>query len=494
MRDGIGAYRFIRALGHGATASVFLAERPGSETKYAIKVFHPSLWNQPEFRKRAESELRFVQELDGPGILKVHEALFEADVTALVFDYVEGGDLERFQSRLPYVLPELSVIICCEILKALEYAHQKGIVHRDIKPSNVLVDLQKSQILIADFGLAKMKDAVSTTLTGAVMGSPDYMSPEQVRGETATVRSDLYSVGALLYFLVTGTRPFARSSALAVLDAVNRGVYEKPEKRNPKVSDSLSQLISRSLSLRAEDRFQTALEMRETFEAYLIALGLTPKNFNLSEWLKNPSDFVFSAMEQSASSLLESAKHFLAKREKSEALVALRHLSLIAPSASEFPSLMQLALQKPKSRKLWYASAALGLAFMLGAFALLRNEPHEIIEPTSSPAAQIVQTEPITTNSPSQMTQLSSNSAVKKKQLPQPTATASLARRPNGTVRFEVPSNVKVYWDGKLIPQQNRFMKVKVGTYSLKLLKNGSQPIESKIKVNEHEPVVIRAR
>ncbi|MGZ3688063.1 MAG: serine/threonine-protein kinase, partial [Bdellovibrionota bacterium] len=237
----LGDYRIDRLLGRGATAQVYLAFRRSDDFPVALKVFHPGLWDREDLKRRALSEVSTALALQHPNIVRIFEPHLDLDPPAMALEFVDGYSLEEFQGRLPYVLPEVSVLVVVEILKALEHAHAQNVVHRDLKPANIFVG-NDGRVLVGDFGLARMTDVSRLTLSGTLLGSPDYMSPEQARGEISTPKSDLFSAASILYFLITGTRPFSRSSALATLAAVNDAQPEAAPRRNPKISPALARI------------------------------------------------------------------------------------------------------------------------------------------------------------------------------------------------------------------------------------------------------------
>lgn len=279
----IPGYQIERPLGRGATAQVYSAVQLEDQCRVALKVFHPGLWDQADLRRRAINEFETSFFLKHPNIIQILGANWELDPPIVVLEYAEGGSLEEFQSRLPYVLPEIGVLILIEVLSALEFAHKNGVIHRDLKPANILIRLgQNAGILVSDFGLAKLRDVTQYTLSGTVLGSPDYMSPEQARGDVIEPRSDLFSAAAILYFLVTGTRPFSRHTPLATLAAVIEGQFEPPQRRNPKLGPELAALIQKGLLRELLGRSLENLNKRIREQFFLMKLGNFHWNFKQS--------------------------------------------------------------------------------------------------------------------------------------------------------------------------------------------------------------------
>jgi serine/threonine protein kinase len=338
---GYPGYKIERVLGRGATAQVFAATRNSDGLLVALKVFHPGLWDQADLRRRAKGEFKTVSSLDHPNILRVVEPLWENPNPAVALEFVDGTSLEEFQARLPYILPEVAVLILLEVLAALDYAHAQGVIHRDLKPANILIS-REGRVVVSDFGLAKMRDVSRLTLSGTVLGSPDYMSPEQARGEATTERSDLFAAAAVLYFLVTGTRPFSRRTPLATLAAVSEAQAEPASQRNPKLSPALARILSRGLSKNPGDRFASAAVFKQALQDYLAELGLnSPDLFTLPYWLQAPTDTSLEALKTIADQLVLNIEALVAEGAFDEATDRLSHLAQVAPESAALPRLMQ---------------------------------------------------------------------------------------------------------------------------------------------------------
>jgi eukaryotic-like serine/threonine-protein kinase len=170
----IDRYFLLEELGRGATAKVYLGKDENSGELVSIKVFHPEVLRHRGLTPRIQREISLSASLRHPNIVRLTQVLTHFDPPVLIMEYVDGDNLEFFQSRLPYVLPEVSVLIILQILEALEYAHQQGIVHRDLKPENVLIDRQ-GKVVVTDFGLAKWRESTALTESNFLVGSLEYM-------------------------------------------------------------------------------------------------------------------------------------------------------------------------------------------------------------------------------------------------------------------------------------------------------------------------------
>ena len=213
--EQIGKYRILGLLGQGAMGEVYKAYDPTLNRHVAIKTIAPGLVLDEQFKKRFQREAQSAALLSHRNIVTVYELGEESGVVYLVMELLGGSDLkEIIARRRPMSLGEKLVVVE-QICEGLAFAHDKGIVHRDLKPANVHV-LPGGTVKILDFGLARLS-ASDLTRTGTILGTPNYMSPEQVRGERADARSDLFSVGAVLYELLSGHKAFRSESAHSTL-------------------------------------------------------------------------------------------------------------------------------------------------------------------------------------------------------------------------------------------------------------------------------------
>jgi len=267
----VGRYELIEQLGRGSMGLVWLARDPNVGRRLALKVMAPldlvgGEKAREELRQRFLQEARAAGRLSHPGIVMVLDADTDPATGSpyIAMELVEGRSLERLldaSGRLPVVR---AVEMAAEVARALAYAHGEGVIHRDIKPGNILVS-DKGPLKVTDFGIAKLASQ-SLTLTGSVMGSPVYMSPEQVRGDAVDARSDLFSLGSVLYRAVTGALPFAGDSIATVTFKVvnidHRGVRDHVAE----MPASVEALIDRALAKDPEQRFQDGIEMASALE------------------------------------------------------------------------------------------------------------------------------------------------------------------------------------------------------------------------------------
>jgi tRNA A-37 threonylcarbamoyl transferase component Bud32 len=255
----LGPYRIIHQVGRGGMANVYKAYQPSVDRYVAIKVLPAQLAESKEFAKRFQQEARIIAMLEHPHILPVFDYGESDGIPYFVMRYLEAGTLkDKMESGRPLPLNEIDRIFT-QLADALSYAHTHGIVHRDLKPANALID-PHGNIFLTDFGIAKLLESASPRLTqtDAVMGTPAYISPEQAQGLPVDQRSDIYSLGIILYEMVTGVVPFVADTPLAVLFKHISDPLPLPSKVKPDIPESIEKVILKALAKDPQDRFATA--------------------------------------------------------------------------------------------------------------------------------------------------------------------------------------------------------------------------------------------
>ena len=257
----IGGYQILEQIGEGGMATVFKAYQPSLDRYVAVKILPRHLSQEPGFSKRFNREARAVAKLEHPHILPIYDSGMEEGLSYIVMRYIDAGTLKDLMEQ-PLSLKQISDLID-QIAAALDQAHEQGYVHRDVKPSNVLLD-RESWALLSDFGLAKMMEGSEhITATGVGVGTPAYMSPEQGRGDKVDHRTDVYSLGVVLYEMMTGQVPYHAETPMAV---VFKHIYEPlplPRDINPEIPETIERILLKALAKDPEDRYQSAGEMAE---------------------------------------------------------------------------------------------------------------------------------------------------------------------------------------------------------------------------------------
>jgi serine/threonine protein kinase len=264
--QNLGKYEVKKEISRGSMGIVYLGHDPYIDRPVAIKVALSESLNDPEsgdrYRKMFFNEAHTAGKLTHPNIISIYDAGVDADTCYIIMEFVAGGQTLKSYTRPDNLLPiEKVVEIVFKCAKALDYAHREGVVHRDIKPSNILVTKEKD-VKIGDFSIAHInKPDSTTTQAGGVMGSPKYMSPEQLNEEHVTNRTDLFSLGVVMYELLTGRHPFEAENFSRLVNLI---LHESPPSMRDfrsDVPDVLERIVRRALEKKADERYQMGLEL-----------------------------------------------------------------------------------------------------------------------------------------------------------------------------------------------------------------------------------------
>jgi eukaryotic-like serine/threonine-protein kinase len=259
----LGRYEIVKELGRGAMGTVYLGRDPKINREVAIKTMALSQEFEPdelqEVKERFFREAETAGRLTHPNIVTIFDAGEEHDLAYIAMEYLNGTDLAPFTKK-DKLLPTSAVLkITGKVAEALHYAHNQGVIHRDIKPANIML-LRNKTVKVTDFGIARIT-ASSKTKTGVVLGTPSYMSPEQLSGKHVDGRSDLFSMGVMLYELLTGTRPFRGDSMATLMFQIANEPHPDIREHNPDLPESVSKMIDRLLAKEQENRYDNGGEV-----------------------------------------------------------------------------------------------------------------------------------------------------------------------------------------------------------------------------------------
>ena len=259
MITQLGRYEILGELGQGAMGVVYKATDPLIDRVVAIKTINLGLAldEKEEYEGRFYQEAKAAGRLSHPNIVTIYDVGKSGDVAYIAMEFLHGRELRDILNR-DGILPVDQVLdIAAQVAQGLAYAHEHDIVHRDVKPSNIMVT-SDGHVKITDFGIARMASAAVRTQTGMVLGSPKYMSPEQVLGKPIDQRSDIFSLGVMLYEMLTGQAPFAGENVNAIMYQTLNSVTAPPTMLNPKVPEMANFIVAKALTKELEDRYQNA--------------------------------------------------------------------------------------------------------------------------------------------------------------------------------------------------------------------------------------------
>ncbi len=329
MHDGIrfGKYTLLRKIATGGMAEVYLAVQEGIagfEKPVAIKEILPHLANDPRFVEMFTTEARVAARLSHPNIVQIFDLGVEQGVHFLAMEYVFGESLARVRERLQHgkrrMPVDLALYVTQSLCLALHHAHgfsagatAQPVVHRDVSPHNILVSFDGA-VKLADFGVAKVKEAQSNTTAGVIKGKVSYMAPEQIRGERVDPRSDLFALGIVLYELVTGSLPFPGANIREVFDAVTGATPKRPSALVPCFPD-LENVILRCLEKDPDRRYQGAAEVLADLESVMRAHGLIANPLTFGRFVDSTLGGVTGGVEPSSQSVVSRILAYLDKRE-----------------------------------------------------------------------------------------------------------------------------------------------------------------------------------
>lgn len=304
--DCVGPYKVLSEVGRGGMGVVYKARDESLDRVVAVKVLAPEYANNATARKRFLREAKAVAAVVHEHVVTVHAVEERDAVPYLVMQFVAGISLEERLTRSGPLETKEILRIGMQAVSGLAAAHAQGIVHRDIKPANILLENGIERVKITDFGLARAVDDVRVTQSGVIAGTPLFMSPEQAEGKTVDGRSDLFSLGSVLYALSTGHAPFRASGTIAVMKRVVEDTPRPIREINPDIPDWLEAIISKLMAKRPEDRFPSAKEVTDLLErclAHVQQPGQVPRPAFVQAPATQPSEASARNMEQAATLL-----------------------------------------------------------------------------------------------------------------------------------------------------------------------------------------------
>lgn len=348
MISQLGRYEVLSELGQGAMGVVYKARDPLIDRIVAIKTINLSLAQEEieEYEGRFYQEARAAGRLNHPNIVTIYDVGKSGDIAYIAMEFLQGCEL-RDLLRENGVLPVDQVLdIVAQVAQGLAYAHEHEIVHRDIKPSNIMV-IRDGHVKITDFGIARMASSAVRTQTGMVLGSPKYMSPEQVLGKVIDQRSDIFSLGVMLYEMLTGESPFMGENVNAIMFQTLNSVPVAPSKLNSAVPDMLNFIVAKALAKAREDRYQNAQDFAMDLRACRDTLPRSRQPVDVSAGEKKKLDAIVVTGSLEAGDADENAMTTLGLSQafdSSEATMRLAALTTAPEEVDELAKTLKMAI------------------------------------------------------------------------------------------------------------------------------------------------------
>ncbi len=379
----IDKYEVLEEVGHGGMAVVYRGQDSVLEREVAVKVLHPHLADREESRQRLRREALAVAKLRHENILEIFDySGADAQESYIVTEFIHGPTLREWIDETLDPRPAIAALIVHRLCLALAHAHKGGIVHRDIKPENVMIRSEDGCVKLMDFGIAQILDNQKLTLTGQLIGSPAYMAPELISGRPLDQRTDLFSLGILLYQLATGELPFAGRNPHEVLNRIADGDYPAPSTICPLVDRDLEAIIAKALATSPDDRFQTVEAFGKALEQYLEEMGVAPASGELADYFRNPKSYVVELDERVSNALMKRAVAVARQGQSSRAIALLgRVLELDAGHKEARALLDRLRRQERRIRQLLVGAGSLALVGLVAAGVLLVPPDPESVTP-----------------------------------------------------------------------------------------------------------------
>ena len=380
MLRKLGKYEILDEIGHGGMATVYRAKDTRLDRLVAVKVMHPHLRAAPEARVRFAREAKSVAKLRHGNILEIYDSSEEDSEEAyIVTELLTGPTLKEFaESHLDHIPAEIAACFVIEIARALASAHGAGIVHRDVKPENVLLHEARCMKL-TDFGIAQMVGGQSFTATGQILGSPGHMAPEQVEGGDCDERTDVFSLGTVLYYLATGRLPFAGKNPHQVLKRIVDVDYPDPLRVRPSIGGRLRAIIVKSLARDPADRYQSARELESELCAFVAEADIDDPSAMLARYLPEPEKVAAELRAATIPRLTQRGKRRADQGDVPGALDDFNRVLALDEGNAQVLELIERIGRRSRQRTWLMAGGgilgAFGLAAM--AYALITNGPDD---------------------------------------------------------------------------------------------------------------------
>ena len=374
-------YELLERVGQGGMAIVYRGLDRSLQREVAVKVLHKHLAEHQEARDRFEREAHAVAKLRHENILEIFDYSGKAsDESYIVTEFIDGQTLKQFVTEHPPQFPEIGAMIVTQICRALAHAHAQGILHRDVKPENVMIRAD-GVVKLMDFGISQMIDTQRLTVTGQLLGSPAYMSPEHVEGKPLDFRTDVFAAGIVLYQLTVGKLPFEGKNPHEILKRIAECRFPDPRHISPRIGNELGKIILRAMAREPSARYRDMGEMLAALERYLDGSGLGGVKDELSRFFRAPAPYEMALEARLVDHLLRRARDCLAAGNQA---VALELLDRILAIDADNPQVAEILgkLGKRRRTRTWALVGLAAVAAGGGAWAL-----RETLSGGAAPAA-----------------------------------------------------------------------------------------------------------
>jgi serine/threonine-protein kinase len=391
----IDKYEVLQKVGEGGMATVYRGRHTTLGREVAIKVLHPHLSASERNRVRFAREARAIEHLDHEHVLRIYDySGTDARDCYIVTEFVDGVTLQQLVAQHRRLPGEVVSLIALELSDALGYAHDLSIIHRDLKPENVMVR-RDGVVKLMDFGIARFLDEVNLTVTGALVGTAAYMSPEQALERVLDSRSDLFSLGTLLFHTLTGQLPFSGNNPSIVLRNVIEGNRAEVLDLAPAVSGTLASLVDRLLATEPEDRPASCAEIREELLRSLAEINLDPASpeWSIRSWVIDPEGYEERLHAHLNAVLLDAGTRCLERKDHLGALRQFNRLLAIDEHNPEVLALVQsMHRDAPQQGNRWWGLAAMGGIAVAGLLTFALWPPPAV---EAEPGPTVVSADPI---------------------------------------------------------------------------------------------------
>jgi serine/threonine-protein kinase len=467
-------YKIVKKIGSGGMASVYEAIDTKLERKVAIKVLHPHLAQKPKNRMRFHREATLVAKLKHPNIVEIYDySGIESKESFIITELIDGFSLKEFLSQHPKIPPEIGAMIVLKVAEGINQAHSMDIIHRDIKPGNIMIR-RDGTIKITDFGIAQIKDTHQMTLTGEILGSPAHMSPEHIETKNLDKKSDIFSLGTLLYLVTTGKLPFQGPNPHTVIKKIVETKYPDPLKIAPYIGHKISAIIKKCLKHNPKERYESVEELASEIKETLKILEFEEPDKELNKYFRAPEIYSQKYNTKIIAKLLQQGK----KEELNKNLKAsLDYFNRALAIDPKNPKILKAAQEIEKKISLkTRIKTSLAIAFLIMtifiSWLLLKFIPDQTPQITHIPQPKKEKK----LKSPQTLTKpLLTDKQISKKN-PSPKSTKIPSRTPKGSRQIifnPYPRAVKIYIDDVFIGFYGPSLqskKVSLGVHKIKFV------------------------